>query len=103
MKVKSRITVAHVNPSDSWLAWEVQSRNKAGVSGWSRALSVVPDLVGGTETDGVDQLRAAGLRFGFDEQPTSDSAQYCRITAQSPRGGSLTGGTLIRVTYYACP
>ena len=99
----ARVTVPHVNPSDSWLAWEVQSRNKAGTSGWTRGLVTVPDLVGGTETDGVDQLRAAGLRFGFDEQPTSDASQYCRITAQSPRSGSLSGGTSIRVTYYVCP
>jgi hypothetical protein len=99
----ARVTVPHVNPSESWLAWEVQARNKAGSSGWSRALAAVPDLVGGTETDGVDQLRAAGLRVGFGEQPTSDAAMYCRITGQSPRSGALGGGSLVQITYYVCP
>ena len=98
----ARITVPHVNPADSWLKWEVLARNKAGSSAWVSGVAVVPDLVGTRESDGVDKLRAAGLRVSFQaEEP--DSTYSCQITEQSPRTGTRTLASYVSIKYKQCP
>ena len=97
-----RFQVPHVNPADSWLRWEVQARNAAGGSVWQQASAVVADLVGGTEPDAVDKLRAAGLRVNFTAA-IADSSYSCTITDQSPRSGTFAGGTFVRIYYKECP
>ena len=96
-----RVTISAVNAADSWVRWEVRATNTAGTTAWVRAAAKVPYVIGRKVFDATQQLRAAGLRPNYAPRgnPPRPQDNYL-VVAQSPRSGTLSGGSRVVVEFY---
>lgn len=96
-----RVTIPAVSAADSWVRWEVRASNSAGTTAWVRALAKVPSVIGRKVFDATQQLRAAGLRPNYAPLGNPPSAQENYLVVdQSPRSGTLSGGSRVIVKFY---